>query len=152
MAGEAFADLLAPGEHALLAGVSRVERDRPEDRGPDVVERVLQRGGDTEAPATAAQSPEQVWVSLEVGVYEAPVRGDHVGADQVVAREPVITREETHAAVQRQPGDSRLRDNSKRRRESKRLGLVVDVAEPRAAGGADGLPLGIYEDVSHAGQ
>ena len=29
---------------------------------------------------------------------------------------------------------------------------MVDVAEPRAAGGADGLPVGIHEHVSHAGQ
>ena len=86
---------------------------------------------------------------LGVRVHEPPVGGHDVGADEVVAREAEPAGEEAHAAVERQPGDAGARDDAERRREAEGLSLVVDVAEPRSAAGADRPLVEVDDDVPH---
>ena len=85
---------------AIAAG--QISMPAEHDR-PDRVEPEGEAGDDAEVAAAAAQPPEQVGV-LGVGrVTTAPVGGDDLGFDQVVAREPELALEPTAAAAEREP-------------------------------------------------
>ncbi len=93
----------------------------------------LQARHDAEAPAAGApQRPEQV----AVGDLEHPPVGQHdLGAEELVAGQPVRAPEDPQAAAERQPGDPHGRPAAAGDRQAVRVERVVDVAEPRA--GAD---------------
>ena len=130
----------APGAHSRNARSSVAAVRRPGRRsGPRrrsarrgcSVE--LELGDDPEVAAAAAQPPEELGVLGLARVHEPAVRGDDVGADEVVAREAVLAHQPADAAAEREAGDAGRRDQAAGRREPVRLRLVVDVGPHRAA-------------------
>jgi len=81
------------------------------------------------APRTA---PEEILVLGRACPAELAVGGDDVDRDQIVDRQPVLTAQMTHAAVERQTGDACGRDDSAGHREPEELRLPVGVAPGRA--------------------
>ena len=82
------------------------------------------------------------------------VRTLTIGADdlclhEVVAREPVLAAEPTLTASEREPGDTRVRDDSTRRGEAVELRLPVDVTPQRAALRTHQARVRIDEDPVH---
>ncbi len=96
----------------------------------------LELGDDAEVPAAAAQPPVELGVLALARVDEPTVGGDDVGADEVVAREPVLPHQPADPAAEREAGHTGRRDEAAGRGEPVRLGLVVDVGPDGAA--ADG--------------
>ena len=138
---------LAEHLQQVAVGVGRVE-DRPGvDQRADRMELELELRHDAEVAASAAQPPEQVGVLGLARVDEPAVGGDDVGADEVVAGEAVLAHQPADAAAEREAADAGRRDETARRREAVRLGLVVDVGPDRTA--ADGRPARIGID-AHA--
>jgi hypothetical protein len=113
------------------------------------VQVVLERGGDPEVAAAAAQAPEQLGVLVRARVHEAPVGGDDVGADQVVGGQAVLAHEPTDAAAEREAGDPRARHEPAGRRQPKGLGLVVELRPLQTRLGDCTAGLGIDADALH---
>ena len=111
----------------------------------------LERRDDAEVPAAAAQRPEQV-VVLGLARDEPAVRGDDLGREQVVTREPDAARQVADAAAERQPADAGRRHDAAGRRQAVGVRGVVEHAPGRAALGASLLCVGIDLHVRHAGQ
>src|SRR5690606_19485251 len=61
---------------------------------------------DAEVAAAAAQRPQQVGVLVGVGADDAPVGGDQLGREQVVAGEAVLALQPAGAAAHREAGDA----------------------------------------------
>ena len=86
--------------------------ERPVD-GPaqhdraDRVQVVLERGGDAEVAAAAAQAPEQLRLRAGVDAQPLPVGGDQVDRAQVVDGEPVPAHQVPEPAAQRHSADAR---------------------------------------------
>ena len=85
-------------------------------------------------PAPPRRPQKQVGVLGLARVDEPTVRGDHVGADEVVAGETVLAHQPADAAAEREAGDARGRDQPAGRGQGVRLRLVVDVAPDRTRG------------------
>jgi hypothetical protein len=92
----------------------------------------LERRDDAEVAARAADRPEEILVLGRARTAELAVRGDDVDREEAVDREPVLAAQMSHAAVQRQAGDARRRDDAPGHREAEQLRLAVRVA-PRGA-------------------
>ena len=98
---------LAVEAHHLRRLLHRPER-RPGHHGR--AERMglkLERGHDAEVAAAAAQRPEQIGMLARAGVHLRAIGQHHVGADQVVDREPEAARQVADAAAEREPADAR---------------------------------------------
>ena len=84
----------------------RREEQHPADDPVELLQPELQPGGDAEVAAAAADRPEEVRVAGGVGEDDPAVRGDQLGREQVVDREPVLADEEAHSAAQRDAADA----------------------------------------------
>ena len=80
------------------------------------------------------------------------VRGDHVGRQQVVEREPETAREVADPAAERQAADAGRRDDAAGGRQPERVRRVVEVTPRRAALHASRLGPRIDLDAPHAGE
>ena len=103
-------------------------------------------------PPPPRSAPEQLGVLVVARVHQAPVGGDDVGGDEVVAGQPVLAHEPADAAAEREPGDPGRRDEPAGHGEPEGLRLVVEVAPRRAALGGGGAPLRVDAHGGHAGQ
>ena len=78
--------------------------DRPcIDHRPEGMQVELELRDDAEVAAAAAQPPEQLRVLGLAGVDEAPIRGDEVSRNQVVARQAELPHRPADAAAEREP-------------------------------------------------
>ena len=102
----------------------------------------LEGGDDAEVPAAAAQRPEQVLVLVLARDEDPPIGGDHLRANQVVARQAAAAGEVADAAAQRQAGDAGGRDDAAGGGQAEGVGGVVEVAPGGAAAGARRARLG----------
>ena len=144
-------DELAVGaQHVTRVG--RLEEQRAAVDVRDRMEPELERRDDAEVPAAAAERPEQVLVLALARHERAPVRRDHLGGEQVVAREAEATREVADTAAESEPADAGRRDDAAGGREAVGVGRVVEDAPRGAALRASGAPLGIDVDSLHPGQ
>src|SRR5262245_61526171 len=89
----------------------------------------------SEVATAAAQSPEQLGIVLVARSYDAPVRGHHVGGDQVVAPKALRMPQPTVTTSGGEPADAGRRHDSEGNREPVPLRSNVDVADHRAAAG-----------------
>ncbi len=112
----------------------------------------LQRGHHTEVATATAQRPEQVLVLLLAGDQELPVRGHHVGRDQVVAGQPETAIQVPDPAAEREPADTGGRDDAAGRRQPEGVRGCVEVAPGRAAAGPRGPADRVHPDVAHPAQ
>ena len=99
-------------------GDHRVERVQPE----------LERGGDAEVGAGAAQAPEELRVLVLARPHLAAVGGDEVDREQVVDREPVCALQAAEPAAEREARDAGVRDRAHRACERVLLRRVVELA------------------------
>ena len=95
------------------------------------MQRVLQRRGNAEVAAAAAQRPEQVAVLLGAGMDQMAFSGDHVGGDEVVAGKAVLAQQPADAPAQREPAKPGGGDQAAGRGQAERLRLVVEIG-PRS--------------------
>ncbi len=109
-------------------GDHRVERVQPE----------LERGGDAEVRAGAAQAPEELRVLVLARTHLAAVRRDEVDREQAVDREPERALEPAEPAAERQAGDAGVRHGADRAGERVLLRRVVELAQQAA--GRDDAP------------
>jgi hypothetical protein len=115
------------------AGVLQVVEDRPGEHLAHLVQPVFQRRHHAEIAAAPAQPPKQVLILIRAGGHEPSLRGDHVGGDEVVDREPARPCQVADATPQGQARDAGARDDAARRRQAERVGGVVEVP-PGGAG------------------
>ena len=101
-------------------------------------------------PPRSAQNRSSFSASLAVSAL--PVGGDHLGRDEVVAREADAPRQVADAAAEREPAHAGRGDDAAGRREAVRVRGVVEHAPRGAALGAGRPGLGIDLNVRHAGQ
>ena len=134
------AQLLRRGGHVVAPRrqhVSRVllwvEDSAHHDHRADRVCLELEGGDDAEVAAGAAHGPEEILVLGGARPAQLAVRGDDVDREEVVDREAVLATQVADAAVQRQAGDARGRDDAARHGEPEQLRLPVAVAPGRAA-------------------
>ena len=141
---------IAAVEAQDVAGlVDGVEHRTAED-APERVELVGERGDDAQAAAApAAQPPEQVRVLGLAGGEELSLRGDHVGAEQVVAARSVLAREPADAASQGEPGDAHVRHGAARSGQLEDSGLAVEVAPEQTGLRLRGAPGRVDADALH---
>ena len=103
------------------------------DHRADGVERVLERRGDTEITAAAANGPEEIRVLVGAGAYHTAVGHHHVGGPQVVECEAVLRHQPANSAAQRQARDPRAADDAAGRGQSVQLCLAVELFPQHAA-------------------
>ena len=99
-------------------------------------------GDDPEIPTTAAQAPEQIGVLRLAGSHDLAAGEHDIGLDEVIDGEAMLARQVTHAATQRQAGDTCGGDNAEGDREPIGMGGVVDIARRATSLDADGLAPG----------
>ena len=145
-------DVVAPaGDHlgGVLAGE---EHDPAEDGRADGVERHLQRRHDAEVAASAAQPPVELGVVVGAGPHHRAVGGHHLGGEEVVAREAVGTNEVADAASQREPAQSRGRDQPAGGGQAVGLRGGVEPGPLRPAAGHRSARGGVHLDGRHRRQ
>jgi hypothetical protein len=123
-------------EHVQRAR-QRVRDDAAGDDGSDRVEVVLERRGNAEVAAAAANGPEEVGVLIGACAEDPPVRHNQIGGAQVVQCEAVLGHQPSDPASERQSGYSGAANYSSRRRKTMDLGLPVELLPQDAALGAD---------------
>src|SRR5262249_18490794 len=84
------------------AGIDRADRMSAEH----------ETGDDAEITAAAAQAPEEILVLCRIGRHEAPVREHHIGLEQVVDRQAILTRQVSRSTAQRETTDTGCRDDA----------------------------------------
>ena len=94
---------------------------------------VLERRGDAEVAAAAAQRPEEVGIGVGGHVDDAAVGGHELDAEHVVGREPVLRHQPAEAAAERQARDAGRGDRAARDGEPVRCRLAVQLAPEHAA-------------------
>ena len=114
LVGHIGGELADQGEQ-FLCFVVRVDQVTRQHRWADGMQLVLERGNDAEITPTAPKAPQQVGVLVGVGGEHTAIGGDHVGRDQVVATEAVVTGQPSDAASQRKTGDAGVRVGTSRR-------------------------------------
>src|SRR5712691_3669414 len=103
-------DELAHARSDLEASIDRKRDHTHEDRPFERMQPELERRGNAEIRASAAQTPEQVRILLVGSADLLAVRGDEIDREQVVDCQAVLALESAHAAAQRQAGDTRVAD------------------------------------------
>ena len=109
----------------------------------DRMEPELELGDDPEVAATAAQAEEEVRMLVGGRTDRVAVGGDDRVRRHVVAGQPELARQPSHAATQRQAADAGVRDVARRGREPVALGRPIEVAQERTALHAPTAPLRI---------
>ena len=89
----------------------------------------LERRGDPEVRARAAQAPEELRVLVLARAHLPAVRGDEVDGEQAVDREPEGALQAAEPAAERQPGNAGVRHGADRAGERVLLRRVVELAE-----------------------
>ena len=115
-------------EHAADRGAA-IGDDAGRDRKFMGVPSELERDADAEN-AAAAQRPEEIGVLAGVRGQLATFGADELHFAQVVDRQTVPALQAPHAAAERQPADTGMRDDTEGGRETGGLGRGIEVAEP----------------------
>ncbi len=116
------------------------------------VKPILEGRHHPEIAAPAAQPPEQLGVFVGSGAPELTVRRHDVGGQEVVADEPVLAHQPSHAPAEGEAGDARLAHHPARGGEAESLRLVIEVL-PQDSGLSPGrLGRGIDVDALHQRQ
>ena len=157
--GKATADLVGCREHEVAVEAEQVGSDRRgvdeharEDEGRKRVEAEVERGDDTEVAATTAHTPEQFRIRGLRRDHLAPVGGDHLDLDEIVAREPELPLDPTAAAAEGESGDARRRCPSTGDDEAVLTGRGIELTPGEPALGAHGTRLRVDVDALHAAQ
>ena len=124
------------------------EQPEVHDR-PDLVQRELELGDDTEVAAAAAQRPVQVGVLGGRRGHDAAVGGDDARRHEVVAAQAVLARQPADPAAEAQAGDAGVADHAARHRQTVLLRGRVEIGPGRAAAAARPARAGIDRDVAH---
>ena len=138
--------------HEAEQVAGRVERVRDQaagDHRADRVQPVLERRGDAEVAAAAAEAPEQVRMLVGAHGQDAPVGRHELDREQVVGGEAELRHQPAETAAERQAGDSRRRDRAARDGEAVELRLAVELLPEHAALRAHRPRGGIDVDALH---
>ena len=122
----------------------RVEEGAARHARGDRVQLELERDGDAEIAAAAAEPPEEVGALVVARGDEPAVRRDDVHGAEIVDREAVLPHQPAVSPAEREPRDAGRRDAAARRREPERLRLVVELAPPHARLRANEPALGVH--------
>jgi hypothetical protein len=136
-------DELAPALEHPGRVLQRVEQVNDERRGPHLVEGELELGHHPEVPATPTQPPVQVRVLRLADVQELAVGGHDLEPGDVVAGQPVASRQPAHPAAECEPADAGMGDVASRGGQAERLRGPVQVAEQRTARHPGATPVGV---------
>src|SRR4029079_17611544 len=96
--------------------------------GVDRMQLERERRDDTKIAAAAAQRPKQIRIFVGIGFHEFAVRQDYISGEQIIDAQPALAGQMTDSSAQSQSADSSGGNNSARRRESKRVRSMIDVA------------------------
>jgi hypothetical protein len=116
------------------------------------VELELEAGYYTEVAPTAAQRPEQIQVVVIIDDQQPAVGCYYVGRQEIVACEPVPSRQKTETPVQAQPCDTRPGHQTDGDSKPERLSLVVNLAECRTTTHAGDPTHRIHTNAIHLGE
>jgi hypothetical protein len=108
------------------------KRQPPADDSLKGVQPEVQPRRNTEVAATAAEPPEQLGVLVNGGAHQTSVGRHELGADEVVAGEPVLRGQMSDSAAESQPADAGRPDYASGRNQAERVRRGVEV-EPRGA-------------------
>ena len=97
----------------------------------------------------AADAPEKILVFSGIGGQQAPVGGDHIGADDVVDCQSIFAVQMAPAAAQREARDAHGGDNALRGGETEGLRLAVEFSQLEAGLGANGASGRINANAFH---
>ena len=155
----AAADLVRRVLHEAAVGLEqvdgRVDREQHHsavDERADLVQRELEARDHPEVAAAALQRPEQIRVAVGARDQQPAVRGDDLGRQEAVDREPVLALDPAAAAAEREPADAGVRQPAARDREPEGLRLVVDLAPVGSAAAPRRAPLGVDAHSVHRSQ
>jgi hypothetical protein len=104
-------------------------------------------GDDAEVAAPASDRPEQIGVLIRGRQLDPPVGGYHLGRHQVVEAQPGLARQPSHAAAEREPGDTGVTDMAGGHREAVRLRRRVEIGQQRAPARPRMFRLRVYADL-----
>src|SRR5262249_38401116 len=121
--------------------LGRMEDQPAEHLRSGLVEAEFEGCHNAEVAAATTDPPEEILVLDSRGMYEASVRGHHVGASQVVGGKAESACEVSESAAHSESGHPGGGHYPTRHRQPKSLCLVVDIA-PNAAGINGGAPAG----------
>ena len=93
----------------------------------------LERRGDAEVAAAAAQPPEQFRIGVGADLEHVAVGGDELDRREVVDRHAEAAHQPPEPAAERQPRDAGRRDHTARRRQAVLVGRPVVVVPRRTA-------------------
>jgi hypothetical protein len=131
-------DLVGDVGRPLVPRVQHLGRALPreeEHAGVDVRDRVqlhLEGGDDAEAPAAAAQRPEQVAVVVGVDATQLSVSGDELDGGDAVGRQPELAGVPADSPAERVAGDADVRRGAVQRGEAE-IGCPRDDVGPSRA-------------------
>jgi hypothetical protein len=126
-----------------------VQDEAAEDPLGDRVQAQLERGDHAEAPAAAAQRPQQLRVLVLRRAHQPAIGGDELRRDEVVAGEAVLALQPAGAAAEREPADAGGGHAAARGGEAVRLGGAVDLRPGGAAADAGDAGGRVHLDVAH---
>ena len=120
--------------------------DTPADDPLEGVQAKVETRDDPEVPAAAPKPPQQLGVVLGARQRHRPVGSDELGADEGVARQPVLRGQVADPAAEGQSRHAGRPDDAARRDQAVRLRGGVEVEPRRAAGSAGDACAGIHLD------
>src|SRR5208283_3548694 len=113
---------------------------------------VLEGGDNAEVAASSAQGPEEIRILVLAGAYYPPVCGNNSSGQQIIDRQPMLSRKIADPAAERQSGDSCRRDDSARGRKAVLLRCAVELAPGDAALGNGTARRRIHRHRLHEGE
>ena len=115
-------DVGAPAPHDLRRLLERVEGRREGHLGTDRMQPEGERGHYAEVAAAAPQRPEEIRMLVGGGAPDLSVGADHLGLEQVVGRQAVLSPQPAVAPAEGEAGHAGVRDHTARRGEPERPG------------------------------
>jgi hypothetical protein len=132
--------------------VEGMEHHPPQHERPHRVQLILEGRDDTEVPATAAHTPEEVSMLGGARGPHLAIGRDDVDRDEVIGREAVLASQPAYPAAQGQARNAGIRAGAPGGGQTERLGLMVEVDPLDPPFSPDGAPAGVDTHTAHPGQ
>ena len=143
---------VASEEAQHVAGAVDLVEHHPAVDVLDLVQPKCQRRDNAEVSTATPQSPKEIGVLIFARANGFAVGGHHVCSDEVVARQTAAAREVTDATSKREARHTGRGDDAARRRETERIGRVVEVPPRRTSSHRCRRRSRVDADIAHRAQ
>src|SRR5262249_61191734 len=110
----------------VAGAVIRTAYQAARDPGPHPMQLKFEGGSHTEVAAAAADGPEQIGLFFFARAHCLARSGDKFDGPDVVEGEAIFAHQPAQSATQREPGDTRTRNDPARDRETVQLRLAIE--------------------------